>query len=194
MLRTEQRPQGPGGSLRLRRQKARRRFESLQGVRGRRESWERTPSPRPGRSAPQRLPGGNLGLRGLLPRRGVQHEEDPRAGGNEQQHPKEPAAREVHVSLAGVRPVCRPAHRAPGRRGPSQWDPRRRRPCSAPPCPGRAAARLRVLQLPPVSSPGLRSQQLQRLSVSKAVVQLRMAGAASAVPGLSPGDFDGGYP
>lgn len=112
---------GPGGSTRLRRQKAcRRRGEPAQGVRGRRRSWERALCPRPGLSAPQRLPGRGPGLLGPPPHR-VQREEDPRAGGDEQEHPEEPAAREVHANAPGVLPVrhpCTLSSRAGGVAGP----------------------------------------------------------------------------
>lgn len=86
-----------------------------------------------------------------------------------------------------ARPGCAPsaalrAEPRGGRRGRSLWDARRRPPRSAPPCPRPAAARLRVLQLPSVSSPGLRSRQLQRLRVTRAV---RAKGRRAATGGWS---------
>lgn len=95
-------------SAKLKRQRRVAAASQPRGVRRRLESCERALSPLPGLSVPQRLPGRGSGLLGPLSHRGVQREEDPGAGGEDQQHPEQPAAREVHSSPAGVRRVCHP--------------------------------------------------------------------------------------
>lgn len=77
------------------------------------------PARAPGSVPRKRLPGPGTGLLKPPPHR-VQSEEDPKAGGDEQEHPEEPAPREVHANPAGVRPVRHPcALSSPG--GRAEW-------------------------------------------------------------------------